>query len=49
MQFGTGVAVAGCRQAAVAPIRPLARDIPYAAVAVLKKQTNKQTQKNPVG
>ena len=33
-----------CRLAAVAPIRPLAWELPYAASASLKNKTNKQTK-----
>ena len=34
-----------CRPVAVAPIRPLAWEPPYAAGAALERQTNKQTNK----
>ena len=33
-----------CRLAAVAMIRPLAREVPYAIGVALKKQTNKQNK-----
>ena len=35
------------RLAAVAPIRPLAWELPYAAGVTLKNKTNKQTNKKP--
>ena len=38
MQFGSGVAVAVVRLAAVTPIKPLAWEPPYAAGAALKTQ-----------
>ena len=34
--------MAVCRLAAVAPVRPLAREIPYAAGAALKTKTKKK-------
>ena len=41
-RLGSRVAVAWCRPAATAPIRPLAWKPLYAAGAALKKQTNKK-------
>ena len=39
MWLGSGVAWLWCRPAATAPIRPLAREPPYAPPMVLKRQT----------
>ena len=41
MQLGSCIAVAWCRLAAVAPIRPLAWEFPYTAGAALKKKKDK--------
>ena len=48
MQLGSHIAVAVVRQAAAAPIQPLARDLTYATSAALKKQ-NKTKQKKQKG
>ena len=44
-RLGSGVAVAWCRLAAVAPIRPLGWEPPYAMGVALKRQKDKQTKK----
>ena len=41
----TGPKLLWCRLAAVAPIRPLARELPYAEGAALKKGGEKKTKK----
>ena len=45
MQLESGIAVAVCRLAAVAPNRPLAWEPPYAAGAVLKSKKKKKKKK----
>ena len=45
MQLESGVAVAVCRPAAVAPIRPLAWEPPYATGVALEKTKKKKKTK----
>ena len=40
MWLGSGIAMAVCRPAATAPIRPLAWEPPYASGVALKKKKN---------
>ena len=41
--LGSGIAVAVVRPVAIAPIRPLAWELPYAAGVALKRHTNTHT------
>ena len=45
MRLGSGIAVAMVQPEAVAPIRPLAWELPYAANAALKKFKNQKNLK----
>ena len=49
MWLRSGVAVAVARPAAVAPIQPLAQELPYAAGVVLKRKKKKNTLNQPTG
>ena len=48
MQLGSGIAVAVCRLAAAAPIRPLAWEPPYAVGTALKSKTKIEWISNEV-